>query len=369
MRSVALFGAGKIGRMIAAFLSASGDYELVVADLDAQRLARVAGRQRVTTMQVDVTDRNAVERVLRGRRCVISALSYRFCVPLAEAAAALEVSYFDLSEDVETTRGIRGIAQGAKQGGTFMPQCGLAPGFVAILAQHLTKAFDRLDTVHMRVGALPQFPSNALRYNLTWSTDGLINEYCNPCEAILDGRRTELRPLEGLEHFWLNGVQYEAFNTSGGIGTLCESLDGRLRDLNYKTIRYPGHRELMSFLIEDLRLGERRDLLKDVLERAVPVTFQDMVVVFCTASGWRSGQLVQISDARIVYSQELYGEAWSAIQISTAAALCAALDLKLEGKLRDSGFVRQEEIALEDFLANRFGRYYAEPARLVEQRP
>jgi len=369
MRSVALFGAGKIGRMIAAFLSASGDYELVVADQDAQRLARVAGRQRVTTMQVDVADRSAVERVLRGRHCVISALSYRYCVPVAEAAAALGVAYFDLSEDVETTRRIREIAQGAKPGVTLMPQCGLAPGFVAILAQHLTKAFDRLDTVHMRVGALPQFPSNALRYNLTWSTDGLINEYCNPCEAILDGHRTEVRPLEGLEHFWLNGVQYEAFNTSGGIGTLCESLDGRLRDLNYKTIRYPGHRELMSFLIEDLRLGERRDLLKDVLERAVPVTFQDMVVVFCTASGWRSNQLVQISDARIVYSQDLYSEAWSAIQISTAAALCAVLDLKLEGKLRDSGFVRQEEIALEDFLANRFGRYYADAAPAVARRP
>ncbi|HVS22633.1 MAG TPA: saccharopine dehydrogenase NADP-binding domain-containing protein [Gammaproteobacteria bacterium] len=368
MRNIVLFGAGKIGRMIAAFLSASGDYRLVVVDNDAQRLGRVAARERVETMVVDATDRSAVARALHGRDCVISALSFKFNVPLAEAAAAHGISYFDLTEDIETTRGIRAIAGRAQRGQTFMPQCGLAPGFVAIIAQHLTKAFDRLDTVHMRVGALPQFPSNALRYNLTWSTDGLINEYCNPCEAILDGRRTDLRPLEGLEHFWMNGVQYEAFNTSGGIGTLCESLDGQLRELNYKTIRYPGHRELMSFLIEDLRLGERRDLLKDVLERAIPVTFQDMVVVFCTASGWRSNQLVQISDARLIYSQDLYGEAWSAIQISTAAALCAVLDLKFEAKLADTGFVRQEEIALDDFLANRFGRYYANAAPIADRR-
>ena len=107
-----------------------------------------------------------------------------------------------------------------------MPQCGLAPGFISIAAYHLTRLFDKLDAVYMRVGALPQFPSNALKYNLTWSTDGLINEYCNPCEAIHDGRRIDVLPLEGLEHFSLDGVRYEAFNTSGGLGTLCETLDG-----------------------------------------------------------------------------------------------------------------------------------------------
>ncbi len=93
-----------------------------------------------------------------------------------------------------------------------MPQCGLAPGFISIVASHLLKWFEKLDTVRMRVGALPQFPTNALTYNLTWSTDGLINEYCNPCEAIYDGRRIEVLPLEGLEQFSLDGVPYEAFN-------------------------------------------------------------------------------------------------------------------------------------------------------------
>jgi saccharopine dehydrogenase-like NADP-dependent oxidoreductase len=364
MREVVLLGAGKIGRIIAALLSASGDYDVLVGDLDEQRLSRVATRERITTKLIDVAQRSALNDALKGRDSVVSALSFQFNVPVAEAAAANGLSYFDLTEDVATARQIRAISNSAARGQIFMPQCGLAPGFVSIVANDLTKAFDRLEAVRMRVGALPQYPSNALRYNLTWSTDGLINEYCNPCEAVRDGKRTELLPLEGLEHFWLNGVQYEAFNTSGGVGTLCEALDGKLRELDYKTIRYPGHRDLMAFLLIDLRLAERRELLKNVLEQAIPVTFQDLVVVFCTASGWRKNQLVQISDARMIYSQPLFGEAWSAIQISTAAALCAVLDLKFEAKLPAAGFVRQEEIDLAAFLANRFGKYYSGAARI-----
>ena len=100
-------------------------------------------------------------------------------------------------------------------------------------------SFDELDEVRLRVGALPQFPTNEMKYNLTWSTDGLINEYGNPCEAIHDGRLHRVLPLEGLEHFSLDGVDYEAFNTSGGVGTLCETLAGKVRTLNYKTDPLP----------------------------------------------------------------------------------------------------------------------------------
>jgi saccharopine dehydrogenase-like NADP-dependent oxidoreductase len=186
----------------------------------------------------------------------------------------------------------------------------------------------------------------------------LINEYCNECEAIHDGRLIKVLPLEGVEHFSLDGVRYEAFNTSGGLGTLCETLEGRVRELNYKTIRDLGHHDLMRFLTHDLRLCERRELLKDILENAVPVTFQDVVVIFCTASGRRNGQLVQVSDARKIYGQTIDGEVWSAIQITTAAALCAVVDLHREGKLTGTGLVRQEQVGLEEFMANRFGRHY-----------
>jgi saccharopine dehydrogenase-like NADP-dependent oxidoreductase len=293
-----------------------------------------------------------------GCRSVVSALSYRFNLQVAGAALGCGASYFDLTEDIATAQGVRQLARSAAPGQVFMPQCGLAPGFISILGHHLTRSLDALDTVHMRVGALPQFPSNALNYNLTWSTDGLINEYCNPCQAIHEGRCIELLPLEGLELFSLDGVRYEAFNTSGGLGTLCETLEGRVRELNYRTVRYAGHRDLMAFLINDLRLGRRREMLKEILESAIPMTYQDVVVIFCTVIGRRAGRLVQISDARKIYQQTVLGELFSAIQVTTAAGLCAALDLHVAGRLPSTGFIKQEQIDLDDFLADRFGRYY-----------
>src|SRR3546814_14700071 len=109
--------------------------------------------------------------------------------------------------------------------------------------------------------------------------------------------------LEGLEHFSLDGVDYEAFNTAGGLGTLCETLDGKVQSLNYKTVRYPGHRDVMKLLLEDLRLRDRRDLLKDVLETAVPITHQDVVLIFVTVSGMRETRLTQEHNAKKIYAR------------------------------------------------------------------
>jgi saccharopine dehydrogenase-like NADP-dependent oxidoreductase len=358
-RRVLLLGGGKIGRMIAELLSSTGDYALSVADRDKMALERLARAvPGLSTLPVDVADERVLHEALRGFEVVVSALSYYHNPSVARAALAAGASYFDLTEDVRTTREVRAIAEQARAGQVFMPQCGLAPGFVSVLAHDLTRNFDRVDSIHMRVGALPQFPSNHLKYNLTWSTDGLINEYCNPCEAIVESETREVMPLEGLEHFSLDGVRYEAFNTSGGLGTMCETLHGKVRELDYKTIRYLGHRELASFLVHGLRLSERRELLKDILEYAIPITFQDVVIVFCTASGWRRDQLVQVSDARKIYSHPIRGENWSAIQITTAAGICTMIDLFSQGQLGKSGFVRQEEVPLALFLANRFGCHY-----------
>ena len=358
MHEVLLLGGGKIGRMIAKLLSESGDFEVTVADYDQKALDRIAAARGVQTQQIDATDRAQLSAAMAGKNSVVSALSYHFNPTIAEVALAEGVSYFDLTEDVETTRAVRSVAHDAKSGQIFMPQCGLAPGFVSIAAYDLTKSFDRIDKVHMRVGALPQFPTGKLKYNLTWSTDGLINEYCNPCEAIQEGQRIDALPLEGLEQFSLDGVRYEAFNTSGGLGTLCETLDGHVRELNYKTVRYLGHRHLMSFLVNELRMSQKRDALKSILEDAVPITFQDVVVTFCSVSGWRNNDLVQISDARKVYAEEIDGEIWSAIQLTTAAGICTVVDMHASGLLPENGFVRQEQVELDAFLANRFGKQH-----------
>lgn len=358
MHRVLLLGAGKIGRMIGRLLVDSGDYSVVVGDVSPAALNRISSRVGVDTLPVDVESPAQLAKALAGCDSVISALSFYYNPRVAEAALAAGASYFDLTEDVDTARGVREIAERARDGQIFMPQCGLAPGFISIVAQHLTRRFEKLDSVRMRVGALPLFPTGALKYNLTWSTDGLINEYCNPCHAIHDGRRVELLPLEGYEQFSLDGIRYEAFNTSGGLGTLCDTLEGRVRELNYKTVRYLGHCTPVKLLVNELRLGGRRDVLKDILESAVPITFQDVVVTFCTVTGWRNRELVQISDARKVYHQQISGENWSAIQITTAAGVCAVLDLFVGGGLPRRGFVRQEEVDFDTFLANRFGKHY-----------
>jgi saccharopine dehydrogenase-like NADP-dependent oxidoreductase len=362
MHRVLLLGAGKIGRMIARLLIDSGDYAVTVGDVSPAALDRIASRvSGVLTRAVDVDATSQLTEALRECDTVISALSYFYNPRVAEAALAAGVSYFDLTEDVSTTARVREIAGRAREGQIFMPQCGLAPGFISIVAQHLTHRFEKLDSVRMRVGALPLFPTGALKYNLTWSTDGLINEYCNACDAIHDSRRVELLPLEGYEQFSLDGVWYEAFNTSGGLGTLCESLDGLVRELDYKTVRYLGHCSAVSLLVNELRLRERREVLKDILEGAVPVTFQDVVVTFCAVTGWRNGQLAQITDARKIYHKDISGENWSAIQITTAAGICAALDLFVAGRLPRRGFVRQEQVDFNVFLANRFGTLYDSP--------
>ena len=358
MHPVLLLGAGKIGTAIAKFLAQTGEYDVIVGDVDQAALDRIGSVDGITTRRIDSANTSEVAAAMRGRKSVLSALNFSFNTGIARAALEAGVSYFDLTEDVETTKAVREVAAKAKDGQIFMPQCGLAPGFVSIAAYHLAKDFEKLDSVRLRVGALPQFPTNEMKYNLTWSTDGLINEYGNPCDAIHDGRMIEVLPLEGLEHFSLDGVDYEAFNTSGGVGTLCETLEGKVRSLNYKTVRYRGHRDLMAFLMNELRLNDRRQVLKDILENAVPITPQDVVLIFCTVSGWKGGHLTQVTDARKIYHGEFLGQRCSAIQITTAAGICAVLDLHVHGLLPRKGFVKQEEVRLDDFLVNRFGRCY-----------
>lgn len=356
MKNVMLVGGGKIGVAITEFLTATGDYKVTVADRDPKSLERMP-RHNVKLEEVSVTDEAAFAKAVAGHDIVLAATPFDLTPKVATAAKKAGAHYLDLTEDVESTRAIKKLAQGADT--AFIPQCGLAPGFISIVAYDLAKKFAKLRDVNMRVGALPQFPHNALKYNLTWSTDGLINEYCNPCESIRDGVKSEVPALEEHEAFSLDGTEYEAFNTSGGLGTLCDTLEGKVENLNYKTVRYPGHCEIIKLLVRDLRLGQRRELMKDVLETAIPITYQDVVLVFVTVSGWIDGRLTQESYAKKVYAQTIGARLMSAIQITTAAGICAMTDLLVDGKLPQKGFVRQEEARLSDFLANRFGRYYA----------
>ena len=359
---VVLMGAGHIGQTIATLLSGSGDYQVKVVDRSAEALKKLQHLP-LEIAQIDTSDAAALRAALKGYDAVVNALPYHLATMAAAQALEAGCHYFDLTEDVAATREIMRLAEGAKT--AFMPQCGLAPGFIGIVAHHLAKQFDEVRDVQMRVGALPAFPTNKLKYNLTWSVDGLINEYCHPCEAIRNGEIIEVLPLEGMEHFSLDGTEYEAFNTSGGLGTLCETLKGKVHTLDYKTVRYPGHRDIMKMMLQELGMQFDQENLKDILRKSIPLTMQDVVLVFVTVSGERDGQLVQEVFARKIFADRDEKAPLSAIQITTAAGICAAVDLFREGKLPQSGFIRQEQVELPDFLANRFGKAYQQ-SRQVE---
>jgi saccharopine dehydrogenase-like NADP-dependent oxidoreductase len=364
MHDIAIIGGGKIGSTIAQLLYRSGDYRVTVIDRARAQLDQLEGCAGVSTLALDIADAAALETALRGGFAVLSAAPYHLTTRIAEAAEAVGAHYLDLTEDVASTRVVKALAKTGKT--AFALQCGLAPGFVTVVANDLAKGFDALHDVRLRVGALPQYPSNALGYNLTWSTDGVINEYCEPCEAIVDGQRRETTPLEECETLSLDGVTYEAFNTSGGVGALCETLQGQVRNLNYRTIRYPGHAAIMKMLLNDLGLRHRRDLLKDIFETSLPATMQDVVLVFVTVSGLKGGRLMQETYAHKIYAQPVGGVMRSAIQITTAAGICTTLDLLTEGALPQKGFIRQEEIGLARFLDNRFGAIYADDGRALD---
>ena len=352
-KKVTILGAGKIGFAIAVLLQAAGGYELRMADQSKAALKAVAALG-VETLHIGKGGDLAA--AMQDQFAVLNALPFHMAIDVAGLAAQLGVHYFDLTEDVQATHTIRKLADKAKS--VLMPQCGLAPGFIGIVGNDLAQRFDQLEDLKMRVGALPRYPQGTLRYNLTWSTEGLINEYINPCEALVDGDALTVHALEGLETFALDGIEYEAFNTSGGLGTLTETWAGKARNVDYKSIRYPGHCAILKLLLNELKLRDQRELLHQIFDSAIPATRQDVIVVFASATGRKNGRLLQESYSARIVGTTVAGHALTAIQLTTAAGICCALDLVAGKALPQAGFIGQENIKFDDFLANRFGQYY-----------
>ena len=178
--------------------------------------------------------------------------------------------------------------------------------------------------------------------------------------TTVDGKEIDVMPLEGLEAIAIDGEHYEAFNTSGGLGSLGETYGDRVSTMNYKTIRYPGHCEQMRLLMNGLKLNHDRDTLKRILENSVPQTLQDVVIIYAAVTGLQDGELREENYVNKVYPQQVAGRLWSAIQITTAAGICSVLDIVLSEPAKYTGFVTQEQFRLADILDNRFGRFYAQ---------
>lgn len=361
MKSVMIAGAGRIGSLIACLLAESNEFEVYLADIafHGRDQAQLEGIPHLHPVTLDAQNETQMRDFLQKNtvQAIISSLPYFCNIAVATMAKKMGLHYFDLTEDVEVTKAISILAQDAKT--VFVPQCGLAPGFISIVAHDLMSHFDELDTVKLRVGALPQNANNALHYALTWSVDGVINEYANPCYGIVNGHTTELKPLHDLEGIRLDGLSYEAFNTSGGLGSLATSYAGRVKNMTYKTIRYPGHAAKMLLLMDELDLADDRPTLKKILEHAIPKTYQDVVLIYVSVTGSQCGEYTEENYAKKVYPKTIYDRKWSAIQVTTATSICAVVDMLLTNPEQYKGLVLQEQFKLEDFLANRFGQYYA----------
>ena len=349
LKKVAVLGLGKVGSLVGTLLTRSG---FTVTGFDANPPAGLPFDCRT----LDVADLAALKPLLTGMDGVISCLPFHLNVGVARIAHDNGMHYFDLTEDVPTTKAILEMSATAK--GVMAPQCGLAPGFIGIVGADLAGHFDVLRSIELRVGALPQHPRGKLGYALNWSPEGVINEYINDCEVIRNGKPQMVPALEGLEMILVHGLVLEAFTTSGGLGTMCETYFGKVQELNYKTMRYPGHCELMRFLLNELYLRDERELANRLLKNALPAVDEDVVFVHAAVEGQKDGRLSREEYVRAYPAMELDGRNWRAISWTTAASLCAVVEMVAGGSLPGRGFIKQEEIPFDKFLATQNGNIY-----------
>jgi saccharopine dehydrogenase-like NADP-dependent oxidoreductase len=350
MKNVAVIGLGKVGSLVGTLLS-----DLFTVTGFDQQLPAVEVPFKVLTGSVkDIT---VLEAMLSQQDAVVSCLPYNLNLPVAQAAHKLGIHYFDLTEDVPTTTAIREMAKSSK--GVMAPQCGLAPGFIGIVGADLYNRFTKLRDVELRVGALPRFPNGLMGYSFTWSPAGVINEYINDSEVIHNGERKMVPSLEGIEMINIEGQEFEAFSTSGGLGTMCETLQGKVDTLNYKTMRYPGHARLMRFLLYELILKEKRELVEQILTEAKPPVREDVVYVYAVVEGWKENQLSREEFYNAYHPITINGKEWRAISWTTAASVAAVVELVANGSLPQQGFIKQEEISYDAFTKTKNGSLYS----------
>ena len=350
IQSVLVIGLGKVGRLVATLLHQNG-YRVTGMDAGTQKKLAFA------VIQGSVTQKKVLNQALKMHDAVVTCLPYHLNLGVAQAAHRVGKHYFDLTEDVATSRAIVKLSKSAK--GVMVPQCGLAPGFIGIVGGDLAQRFQKIRSIELRVGALPQNPRGLLGYAFNWSPEGVVNEYLNDCEVIKQSERKQVPAMGSIETIVINGVQLEAFSTSGGLGTLCETLDGRVETLNYKTIRYPGHCTLMRFFFDELYMRKDRKRAGEILVNAKPPVNDDVVYVHGAVEGWQSKTLRREEFVRSYYPIEIGRRRWRAISWTTAASLCAVVELVASGQLPQRGFIKQETIPWDLFLNTPTGSLFS----------
>jgi saccharopine dehydrogenase-like NADP-dependent oxidoreductase len=357
INEVRVVGLGKVGELVATLLADSGFTVIAYDARDRMDLPFV-------TKSLDVRDTTALADALEGSDAVVSCLPYNLNLGVAEAAYQAGVHYFDLTEDVPTTNRVLELATGPNSTakGVFAPQCGLAPGLIGIIGSSLTKHFDEIRSIELKVGALPRHPAGLLGYAFNWSAEGVVNEYLNDCEVLRSGHRQMVPAMTEHERVVIGGIELEASLTSGGLGTMCETYQGRVQRLDYKTMRYPGHFELMRFFFDELGLRDRRELAGEILVDAKPPVDDDVVYLHAAVEGKQSGMggHYRKQYVRAYQPLEINGRVWRAISWTTAASAAAVVELVADGRLPQTGFIKQEDIPFTDLLTTKHGALFGD---------
>lgn len=344
-----MVGLGKVGELVARLLHEAG-HEVTGVD------RRGRSGLPFEVVEADSRDGGALRRALDGADAVVCCLPFELTMEVADATAGVGAHYFDLTEDVPTTTRVRELAA-AEPDRVFAPQCGLAPGLIGIVGASLAAPFEEVRSIELRVGALPHHPVGRLGYAFIWSPEGVVNEYLNECEVIRDGKRRQVPAMTEPETVVIGGTRFEAFLTSGGLGTMCETFEGRVERLDYKTLRYPGHFDLMRFVFDELLLRERRQLAGEILVHAKPPVDDDIVYLYAAVEGQVDGELARRQFVRAWRPREVAGGLWRAISWTTACAVCGVVELVSNGRVPAGGFLRQETVPLDALLQTRSGSY------------
>jgi len=349
MQRIAVLGLGKVGALAGELLHESG---FQVTGFDAHDPHDL----HYDTKHIDVSHLDQLKDALSDFDAVLSCLPYFLNVGVASTAHELGIHYFDLTEDVPTTKAIMEMAKSSE--GLMAPQCGLAPGFVGIVGASLIEEFENCRSCRMRVGALPQNPTGLMGYSFNWSPEGVVNEYLNDCEVLEDGEIKWVSPMEWIEKIVIGGIELEAFTTSGGLGTMCETYKDRVPNMDYKTMRYPGHVQLMNFFFHELLMRDRRQEAGEILVNAKPPVSDDIVYVHVAAEGDVDGRMQRREFVRGLKPVEIAGKERTAIAWTTASSVVAIIEMVRDGTLPSKGFLKQEDVPLQAFLKTRNGARY-----------
>ncbi|MCC5792933.1 MAG: saccharopine dehydrogenase NADP-binding domain-containing protein [Legionellaceae bacterium] len=362
MIDVLVCGAGRIGMAVAAYLATSDHYRVHLADVDfsdASLQRFLAIFETISTVAIDVQDSSSLIQYFARHhiKAVISCLPSEYNPDVALAAREMAAHYFDLGESVSIAKKIREIAQGADS--AFVIDCGCAPGFVGLITHDLLQQYERCISAEVRVGVLQQSPSTSYDVAADCSINRIIAAYSTACTVIENNKLTEVAPLSGLEEIDIDGQHFEAFYTAGGLGHLIPAYDGKIERFDYKSIHVKGHCSKMGFLLHELNLDQEVHLLRQVLRRAPAEPAKDQILIAIKTQGMRDGEMIERQYHQQLLPIDYGGIELSAMQSSTAAGVCAVLDLIMQQPNRYKGLITPEAFSLSTVLANPFASYYA----------